>query len=320
MKILFSPETFDKLRWLIEPLMPGHEIHVADPSEVGDLIAGSDVLVTGPMDVDEGLLEKAPSLKLVHQWGVGVERIDIDACSRRGVAVCNVPSGGTGNAEGVAEIALMHMLVLSRKFFKARESLRKGRLYSPQGVSLWGKKACVVGLGDVGQNIATRLKCMGMSVRGVNRTERDSFNSLGLEGFFPLDRLTEALKGCRFIVLSLELNDDTLNIADYPFFRSMDRGSYLINVGRAELVSRPAFERALESGVIAGAGLDVFWDEPADPGDPLLENPLVTITPHIGGVTDEALKGVARTVAENISRLEKGMGLKHRLDDRDRVR
>lgn len=320
MKILFSPKTFEKLRGVIEPLMPGHDIEVADPSEVGEKVAGAEVLVTGPMDVDEDLVKKAPSLKLVHQWGVGVERIDIEACSRRGIAVCNVPSGGTGNAEGVAEITLMHMLMLSRKYFRTRESLRKGRLYSPQGISLFGKKACVVGLGNVGQNIATRLKCMGMSVRGVNRTKRDQFIPLGLDSFFPLDRLLEAVRGCMFVILSLELNDDTRDMADDHFFDAMDRNTYLVNVGRAELVSRPAFERALASGILAGAGFDVFWDEPADPGDPLLENQLVTITPHVGGVTDEAVRGVARIIAENISRLEKGIDLINRIDNRGLVR
>lgn len=266
------------------------------------------------MAVDGMILEKAHSLKLVQQWGVGVERIDLKACSARGIAVCNVPSRGTGNAEGVAEIAVMHMLLLARRYAKVRESLQRRRLFSPQGVSLWKKRCCVVGLGNVGRSVAERLAGMGMQITGVNRTQRDDFSSLGIDRFFPLDDIHSALPGCRFVVLALELNDQTRNIADGAFFSRMDQDAYLINVGRAELVSREALEGSLEAGRLGGAGLDVFWDEPADPEDPLLINPFVTITPHIGGLTDEALLGVAGAVAENVSRLEKGMVLMNRVD------
>ena len=309
MKILFSPGTFERLRHVIDPLLPGHDIEIAEPADVPRLIEGVQVLVTGPMDVDEDLLERADSLRLVQQWGVGVERIDLAACASKGVAVCNVPSGGTGNAEGVAEIALMHMLLLARRFGKAGESIRKRRLFSPQGVSLWRKRSCVIGLGGVGRAVTERLKGMGMSITGVNRTNRGGFASIGIDRFFKVEDILSALPGSRFVILALELNESTRNIADEEFFQAMDPDSYIINVGRAELVSRKALEMALGSGRLAGAGLDVFWDEPADPDDPLLENPLVTVTPHIGGLTDEALRGVAGRVAENIGRLERTMDL-----------
>ena len=314
MKILFSPRTFEKLRGVIAPLVAGHEMEVTDEVGLADRLGEADVLVCGPLDVDETLLKGAPRLRLVQQWGVGVDRIDIGACRKMGIAVCNVPSGGTGNAEGVAEIALMHLLLHSRKYARCQESIRKRRLFSPQGVSLWKKRACVIGLGSVGRNVVSRLKGMGMEVRGVNRTERESFGSLGLDGFYHLERMEEALSECRFVILSLELNEETREIASGAFFKALEPGSFLVNVGRAELVSRRALEASLESGRLAGVGLDVFWDEPADPDDPLLVNPAVTLTPHIGGVTDEALMGVARTVAENVSRLDSGLELLNRLD------
>lgn len=309
MKVLFAPETFEKLRPVIESLLAGNDIHIAGRDEVPDLISQADVLVTGPLDVDEKLLEKGPSLRLIQQWGAGVERIDIEACSKKSVAVCNVPSGGTGNAEGVAEIVLMHMLLLARRFGRSQDSIRRRRLYSPQGVSLWKKRVCVIGLGDVGQSIAERLKGMGMYITAVNRTRKENLKELGIDRFFSLDHVRHALSGCRFVVLALALNERTKGIADKKFFRAMDPGSYLVNVGRAELVCRKDLELALENGKLSGAGFDVFWDEPADPSDSILKNPLVTVTPHIGGLTDESLLGVAASVAENISRLEKGMDL-----------
>lgn len=320
MKILFSPKTFEKLHSVIEPYFEGHEIDIADPEDVPERIAWAEVMVTGPLDVDENLLARASSLRLVQQWGVGVERIDIAACAAKGIAVCNVPSRGTGNAEGVAEIALMHMLLLARRFGKAKENLQRGRLFSPQGVSLWKKRCCVIGLGDVGQSVVERLSGMGMRITGVNRTKREIFTSLGVDRFFSLDDVLSALPGCRFVVLALELNDRTRKIADGAFFRKMDPNAYLINVGRAELVSREALEDSLDGGRLAGAGFDVFWDEPADPDDPILKNPLITLTPHIGGLTDEALLGVAGSVAENISRLERNMELINRIDPEKTVR
>lgn len=317
MKILFSPKTFERLRAVIGPLFSSHEMEIADPVDVPDRIGSAEVLVTGPMNVDEGLLERAHSLKLVQQWGVGVERIDLAACASRGIAVCNVPSRGTGNAEGVAEIALMHMLLLARRYGKARDNLQRRRLFSPQGVSLWKKQVCVIGLGDVGCSIAERLVGIGMRVTGVNRTQRESFDSLGIDRFFPLDDVLSALPGSRFVILALELNDRTRKIADEAFFEAMDPDAYLVNVGRAELVSRQALEDSLKAGRLAGVGLDVFWDEPADPADPLLNDLLVTLTPHIGGLTDEALLGVAGRVAENISRLEKNMELMNKVSPED---
>ncbi len=309
MRIVFSPVTFQKLESVIGRMFAGHEVIIADLADLPEKIAGAEVLVTGPLVVRDDLLERSPSLRLVHQWGVGVEKIDIDACSARGIRVCNVPSMGTGNAEGVAEIALMHMLLLSRRFDRSRESLAKRRLYSPQGVSLWKKRACVVGLGDVGKSISGRLSCMGMKITGVNRSHREDLERWGIDRFYKPGEMASALPGCRFVILALELSDETREIVDGGFLRAMDNDAYLINVARAELVAREALETALWEGDIAGAGLDVFWNEPADPDDPLLNNPLVTITPHIGGVTDEAIPGVASYVAENVTRLQRGTSL-----------
>ncbi|HDQ93358.1 MAG TPA: glyoxylate reductase, partial [Synergistetes bacterium] len=147
---------------------------------------------------------------------------------------------------------------------------------------------------------------MGMKVTGVNRSHKEEIKEWGIDRFHKLDDAVSALPGCRFVIMALELNDETRNIVDGGFLGAMDKDSYLINVARAELVSRGALEVALREGKIAGAGLDVFWNEPADPDDPLLNDPLVTLTPHIGGVTDEAILGVAAHVAENIFRLERG--------------
>jgi len=307
MKIVFAGKTFERLLPHFRRLFDGHSLSVAaSADELLEMGKDAEILVTGPMSVTEELLAKAPGLRLVQQWGVGVETIDIGACSKRGVLVANVPSRGTGNAEGVAEIAVLHMLILARRYTRAVQNIEKKRLYAPQGVSLWGKKAVVIGLGNVGQCVVERLGGFGMRIVGVNRTRRREHEKLGLDGLYGLDDLERALDASRFVVLALELNEATRNFADAKFFDLLPENSFFVNVGRAGLVERAAFERALEKGILAGAGLDVFWDEPADPEDPLLSDPRVVVTPHIGGVTDVAFEKITSFVVRNIQRVASG--------------
>lgn len=309
-KVLLVGKAFKKLFPEVESVFDGLEVDVCSEEELLNYLPSAEVMVIGPMKVEEALLNKAPNLKFIHQWGVGVEKIDLTACAERGVKVCNVPAKGTGNAEGVGELAIMHMLLLARRWNRTQENLRKKRLYAPRGVALWKKTVTVIGLGNVGQCVIQRVKGFGMNVIGVNRSFRPEFDSLMLDEFCLLKDLHRVLPRSNFIVLALELNKETMNIVDESFFDAVSEGTYLINVARAELVKRSALEKALEGGKLAGIGLDVFWDEPADPEDPLLADPRVLVTPHIGGVTDEAVKGVANFIADNIRRFYGGEELK----------
>lgn len=307
MNILFGGKAFEKILPCFDTLLEGHLLSVAASLEdLPQMVKDVEILVTGPMEVSENLLQEAPRLRLVQQWGTGVDMIDMDACTRNGVLVCNVPSRGTGNAEGVAEIAILHLLLLARRYARARENLGKGRLYAPQGISLWGKQATVIGLGNVGQCIVERLTGFGLKVVGVNRTKRGELENLGMTRLYGFDGLEAALKGSRFVLLALELNDATRCFADEAFFGRLERGGFFINVGRAGLVDRKALERALENGTLSGAGLDVFWDEPADPDDHLLFDQRVVVTPHIGGITDVAFQKTTSFVVGNVRRFGSG--------------
>ncbi|MEA3508315.1 MAG: 2-hydroxyacid dehydrogenase [Synergistota bacterium] len=315
MKILFAGRAFEKLFPLFDRFFSEHDARIADFTNLQEALIDAEVLVTGPMKIDASLLKGARRLKLIHQWGAGLEMVDIDACSDAGVALCNVPSGGTGNAEGVGEIAILHILLLARRYDRALENLRRERLHSPQGVSLWNKRVCVVGLGNVGRSVVGRLSGFGAKVTGVNRSWRDDMDSLHLDSFYPLTKVLDALPGCRFVVMALGVGPGTSGIVDREFFGAMDPDSFLINVGRADLVRRDHLEEALDSGEIAGAGMDVFWDEPASREDPLLARSNVTLTPHIGGVTDEAVTGIARFIADNVSRFSRGERLLSMVND-----
>jgi phosphoglycerate dehydrogenase-like enzyme len=289
--------------------MDGYEADTADENTIKEKIGLADILVTRPGGgVDADTLRAARNLKLYQQWGAGLEGIDFNTCRELGITVCNVPSQGTGNAEGVAEIALLHMLLLGRKYSFAQENARNGKLFSPSGVSLWRKQACVVGLGNVGRAITIRLAVMGMNVRCANRSqiEQAHLEEIGVKELFPLGRLNDAVSGCRFVVAAIELNNETRGIFGESFFQAMDKGSFFINVARGRLVNEEALLRALDGKNLAGAGLDVLEDEPPRPGNPLLNHPLVTLTPHIGGLTDEARKGILDFIKGNAGRLSRG--------------
>jgi len=306
MRVLFSNKNFERLREIIEPLFRGHEIRYANLPEDLSLLEWADVLIKGAETFTAEMLSYAPNLKMVCQWGVGVEGIDIEACSAKGVFVCNVPSVNTGNAEGVAEVAILHMLLLAKGFNKSQENLRKGKVFSPRGLTLWRKRVCIVGLGNVGITLAKRLKPFGVTLVGVNRSWKSEFDDLGLDQFFTLDDINAAVKGCRFVVLTLALTPQTEGLIGHEVFENMDRNSFLVNVARANIVQREALEMALKEGYIAGCGLDVFWKEPPDPDDPLLGMSNVYITPHIGGTNDEALVGIPAFIASNVNRISEG--------------
>ncbi|MDR1048320.1 MAG: 2-hydroxyacid dehydrogenase [Synergistaceae bacterium] len=302
MKVLFYGDTFEKMRDVLAAGMGDHEVNTADGRTVAEKIVASDILVArlgAPAGLE--LLRSAPRLRLLQQWGAGVEDVDFGACRELGIAVCNVPSRGTGNAESVAEIALLHMLLLGRKYAFAAENARTGRMFSPQGTALWKKKACVVGLGNLGRTVAERLASVGMTVRGVNRSPVE-----GAGEFFPLSRLNEAVAGCRFVVAALALAEETRGIFGEAFFRAMDRGAFFINVARGALADESALLRALDGKHLAGAGLDVLTDEPPSPDSPLLRHPAVTLTPHVGGVTDESVKGAVAFIKANADRVQRG--------------
>ena len=264
------------------------------------------------------LLRSAPHLKLQHQWGVGLDGIDFDTCRERGIAVCNSPSRGTGNAEGVAEIVLLHMLLLGRKYSFAKDNVRTGRFFSPRGISLWRKTACIVGLGGLGRTIAERLRAMGMTLHGVNRSpvEPEQLKNMGVKEFFPLSRLSEAVLGCRFVVAALALSDETRGLFDDSFFQAMDEDAFFVNVARGWLVKEDALLRALNEKHLAGAGLDVLADEPPRLDNPLLTHPAVTLTPHVGGNTDESVRGIFEFIRGNVDRLSRGEELLSRQDNK----
>jgi phosphoglycerate dehydrogenase-like enzyme len=307
MNILYVGSAFVKILSKLQEDLPGHQLKACSKEEMPGLIAGSEILVPPGLEVGEELMLLAgPQLKLIQQWGVGVEDIDLDAATRAGIYVCNVPAAGTGNAESVAEMALLLMLALARRLPQALENVRKQIWWSPQGKSLWQKTACVVGLGHVGRAVLQRLAPFAMELIGINRSWKKDFKSLPLTEFYPLSAWDNGLAKADFVILCLALNQNTAGFFSGREFSLLKPNAYLINVARGGLIDKPALLAALRDRKLGGVGLDVFWEEPPDPADEIFIYPQVLATPHVGGVTDTSLKGIMAAVAANINRLAAG--------------
>ena len=260
--------------------------------------------------IDAALMDRfAP--RLIQQFGVGLEGVDRAAARERSIPVANVPAAATGNSDGVAEVALLHLLALARRFADAGEVVGAGRLGEPVGMALGETTIVVLGLGDVGRAVARRLSGFDARLIGVGTRTGDEADAvaseLGLAAYLPVDRLLSAVEGAHALVVCCVLDESTRGLVDSRVLGALGAGrpGYLVNVARGPVVDYDALLAALRCGQLGGAGLDVFWSEPVDPADPLLaEN--VTVTPHIGGVTDRAYRLIADRVVANIERLRRG--------------
>ena len=305
LRILFCGEGFTESRRRLVPLMPGQDITTCPAGRTAEFLDGVDVVVPYVSPIDEAIV-RAGSFGLVQQFGVGLDGVDIDAATDAGVWVARVPSAGTGNAESAAEHALLLMLALSRRLPQARAALAAGIVGDPAGIALWRKTACIVGLGDIGSALAGRLRACGMRLLAVRRRpEQSGVAALGVERVYGPDGLHEALGQADYVVLCVNYDAASHHLIDRAAFASMKPGAFVVNVARGGLVDPDALLEALESGRLAGAGLDVFWAEPPDPKHRIFAHNVIA-TPHVAGVTDASYDGIARAVATNIERYANG--------------
>ncbi len=176
----------------------------------------------------------------------------------------------------------------------------------PKGKALAGKTIGIIGLGGIGSALAIRLKPFGVRLAGIKRSDPEKARiALGLDWAATPGRLRELLGMSDYVALCLPLTNESKGIIGKTELEAMKKDAFIINISRGGLVDRAALEYALGAGMIAGAGLDVFWDEPPDPDDPLFQYNVLA-TPHIGGSTDISTRGIITAVAKNIRRLEKG--------------
>ncbi|MFA5237790.1 MAG: 2-hydroxyacid dehydrogenase [Methanoregula sp.] len=307
MKILFCGDGFPEARRQLAALLPDDEIVARTPDKIGLHIADADVVVPTVNRVDEALMKKG-RFALIQQFGVGLESVDIDAATRNGIWVARIPSEESGNAASVAEHAILFMLMLSRnwnRLARAREEHRPLPWGSPEGQALREKTVCIVGLGGIGRELARRLAGFKVRIVTVDDHPGRTVPGVDISRSFSLTELPAAFAEADYVVLSLNYTPDRFHLIGAPEIAAMKKGVFLVNVARGGLLDPDALLAGLRSGKVAGAGLDVFWDEPVDMTHPIFSENVIA-TPHIAGVTDVSYEGIARAFAENIRRYAAG--------------
>ena len=310
MRIVFCGETFPSARVLLQQRLPGDELCVWPDRKITSHLGDVDVLVPMMFRVDAAVMDRVRP-RLIQQWGSGLEGVDLTAARERGIAVARVPASGS-NAESVAEHALLLILSLLRQVPTAQAYVRAGILGAPMGRMLAGRTVCLWGLGATALALSRRLRALGVKLLGITRDPNaPKVESFALDACYAAEQASACLRAADVLVICLRLNGETRGMVNRQVLDALPDGAYLVNAARGALLDYDALYAALSSGRLAGAGLDVYWEEPVSPDDPLLALPNVIATPHIAGVTVESYGEIADVVADNIDRLRRGEPLLH---------
>jgi (S)-sulfolactate dehydrogenase len=267
------------------------------PDALEAIIGGYDALaVRSATKVTARLLERAERLKVIGRAGVGVDNVDLDAATRRGLVGMNTPGGSSVT---VAELALAMILSLYRHVPAATASVKAGRWEKKkfQGREIAGKTLGVVGIGNIGSVLVERALAMKMRVVAYDPfITPDAAAKLGAS----LVDLETVWREADVVSLHVPLTDQTRNLVDAGTLAKLKKGAILVNCARGGIVDERALADALASGHLGGAALDVFEQEPPPADHPLLAQPAFVCTPHIGASTEEAQSAVAVALAEQL--------------------
>lgn len=276
---------------------PSWEVLTHDQvTDLAAALADADALVVrSAVQVDDALLAHAPKLRVIGRAGVGVDNIDAEAATRRGIVVMNTPGA---NAIAVAELTLALMLALARELPRANAALHAGRWEkkSLAGTELRGKTLGILGLGRIGLEVAQRARAFGMTLIG-----HDPFVSpaVAREHEVRLVAVEELFRSSDYLSLHVGLTPQTHGIVNAQNLALMKKTARIINCARGELIDTAALAAALAGGQVAGAALDVFEQEPLK-SSPFFGNDKVLLTPHIAGSTTEAQEAVGIQIAEQV--------------------
>lgn len=278
--------------------------HSLKGSDLAQQIGPYNALITrSGTDVTADILQKADNLKVIGRAGVGVDNVDIEAASRKGVIVLNAP---TGNTLAATEHTLAMMLGAVRRLPFAHHSLEHGEWDRKKfmGIQLYKKTLGIVGLGRIGSEVARRALAFDMSIVAYDPyIKREKADKVGVE---LLETLDELLKRADIITFHVPLTEETTGMVGEKEFELMKDRVVLINCARGGVVEEPALAKALEKGKVGMAALDVFSKEPLDMDSPLHGAPNLIITPHLGANTEEAQKNVSVIIAQQVINVLKG--------------
>ncbi len=302
-KILIADPLSSELGKILAPLLAQHpDIEsplgpLEDPKHLADALSDVDALVVrSRTKVTAAALERAPKLRIIGRAGIGVDNIDVDAATKRGIVVTNTPGGSNVTT---AEHAIAMLLALARSIPQASAAVREGQWPRERwmGVEVCNKVLGIVGLGNIGTIVAERALGLRMKVVAFDPfVTPDAAARLGVE----LVGIDDLVARADFITLHTPLTAETRGLLDAARIGRMKRGVRIVNCARGGIIDEDALLAALQSGQVAGAALDVLAQEPPPPNHPLLQLPQVICTPHLGASTDEAQVNVARAVVEQV--------------------
>jgi glyoxylate reductase len=268
----------------------------AKPELLGALSDIDGVLATTRVPFDEEVLAAAPRLRVVSNFGVGYDNVDVEAASRHGVLVCNTPGV---LSDAVADLTMGMAIALARRLVDSERSVREGqwmRGAAQLGADLKGKTLGIIGLGRIGRGVARRAQPFGMSI-----CFHDQFREPGEESAFCLYRdLDDLLREADFVSLHVNLTDETRKLIGARELAIMKPAAYLINTSRGQVIDQAALVEALQQKKIAGAALDVLEREPPLPDDPILQLSNVLLLPHIGSATRETRGAMLDLAVDNL--------------------
>jgi D-3-phosphoglycerate dehydrogenase / 2-oxoglutarate reductase len=300
MKVLvadrISPKGVEFLR-----ARPGFEVieaYGSSPERVKELAAdASAIVVRSETQITAEVIRAASKLRVVGRAGVGVDNIDVEAATERGVVVMNTPSG---NTIATAELTFTHMLCGARPVPQASGSMREGKWdrKSFSGIELYKKTLGIVGLGRIGSEVARRAQAFGMRVVAF-----DPYLSPSRAKALQVEcvELNTLLAESDYVTVHMPLTDSTQYMINEAAFAKMKKGVRIFNCARGGIIKESALIAAIKSGQVAAAGLDVFEEEPLPADSELRKLPQVTLTPHLGASTKEAQESVGIEIAEAVA-------------------
>lgn len=294
-----SPDHFARLEAAGCEVISNTTGRAYNAGELLELLPGVDAIITGTDELTRDVISAAPGLRTIAKHGVGLDSIDLAAARDHGILVTATPEA---IHDSVADHTLALLLAVTRQVAQAHSSTRDGEWRNFVGMELRGKLLGLVGFGRIGREVCVRAQAFGMRVTAYDPYPNEAFAAEHDVELLPLEAL---LSAADVVSLHAGVADAAKPLLGAAELQSMKPGSYLINTARGHLVDEAALAERLNSGAIAGEGLDVFVEEPPV-GSPLMDLPNVVLTPHIAGQTREGLLRMGDMTVENCLRALRG--------------
>jgi D-3-phosphoglycerate dehydrogenase len=276
-------------------LVPAQVNERLSEAELLEVVADIDGILCGDDRITARVLDAAPRLKVISKWGTGIDSIDSEEARRRGIPVYRTPNAFS---EPVADTVLGYVLTFARKLHWMDRDIRRGNWEKPPLVSLRECVLGVVGVGDCGKAVVRRAKAFGMQVLGndIVAMPEDFLAETGIR----MTSLEDLLSRADFVSLNPDLNPTSHHLVGRRQLETMKPGAYIVNASRGPVIDEPALVEALQSGRIAGAGLDVFEEEPLPPDSPLRKLDNCLLAPHNANSSPRAWERVHETTVRHL--------------------